>query len=288
MKNAIQILKEFIVFFIIGGSIGWLIGLSQAPVINTIITTILSILTMFITFIAGLNKSEKDKENEPTTVINSISKKHNITPFVGFLLGLTILGTFGLWSKNNEKFIGVDLQNTMNEWMSVLHFKNDYSLQLHEIERLKKDSTNSNKIDSLFNLIILDSLKVNKFNELLRFNIAKILFEQRYGVKIDISYDISKELDTLQIKTPIITSKDISKDQKNLTKGSVGFVSGEIKKEFHSEIKIEACNLCYESNLETMRHNVSTSGIKEIIELAKIKDNEELKQKLCEICKSKK
>ncbi|WP_010227336.1 hypothetical protein [Gillisia marina] len=92
-----------------GLSIGWLIGLSASAVIQTVISSILVIITSVVTLLFSFeNGLVKDQLNDRIGVIN-------ILPLTLFLVGLSISATIGLYARTNDWF-GVNPKNFKNKW----------------------------------------------------------------------------------------------------------------------------------------------------------------------------
>lgn len=100
---------NIISLFICGLSVGWLIGLSVSPVIQTVIGSILATITSAITILSSFQNGDlKEKVTDKFGEINML-------PLALFLLGLSIASTLGIYARTNDWF-GINPISFKNKW----------------------------------------------------------------------------------------------------------------------------------------------------------------------------
>ena len=100
-----------ILLLLCGASIGWLIGLSSSPVIQTVIGSLLAIITSALTLLLSVKGGElKDKVSDKLGEIN-------IFPLTVFLIGLSTFATIGVYARTND-WLGVNPQSFKQKWKS--------------------------------------------------------------------------------------------------------------------------------------------------------------------------
>ena len=92
-----------------GLSIGWLIGLSISPIIQTIIGSLLAIITSLLTLSFSIQEGQiKDKITDKFGTIN-------VLPLALFLVGLSFSATVGIYARTNE-WLGVNPESYKRKW----------------------------------------------------------------------------------------------------------------------------------------------------------------------------
>ena len=148
-----------------GTSIGWLIGLSASPVIQTVISSLLAVITSILTLLFSLQDGKlKDKISDNLGVIN-------VFPLAVFLLGLSLAATIGIYARSNDWF-GVNPQTFERKW----EFKDKDSSGIikslyNEIHNQDSKATNSIYKGVLFN-------SSENCNELLKISDAETLISE--------------------------------------------------------------------------------------------------------------
>lgn len=100
---------NIIALLVCGVSIGWLLGLSSSPIIETVIGSLLAIITTLMTLLFSVEKgSVKDKISDKLGTIS-------ILPLSIFLLGLSTSATVGIYARTNDWF-GIDPQSFKQKW----------------------------------------------------------------------------------------------------------------------------------------------------------------------------
>lgn len=191
---------NLVAILLCGLSIGWLIGLTTAPVIQTVIGSILAILTTMFTIILGLQNTNSDL---------SFAKKIdevNILPFSLFLIGLSISTSLGIYARTNE-WLGVNPLKFKEKWEikdkdTSGIIKNLYSLYYSD-ENFNKKTHDPTFSPTLFD--ISSSFKSELRNENTVDGIRRVL---RDIVRVEKNKEVEKELRNCADSLCIINLKE--------------------------------------------------------------------------------
>lgn len=125
-------------FLLCGISVGWLMGLSASPLIQTVIGSLLAIISSVMTILFSLQEGGiKDKITDKLGEIN-------IVPLALFLIGLASAGTAGIYARTNDWF-GINPISFREKWQV-------------------KDSDSSGVIKHLYNLKYGQETKLSDTN----------------------------------------------------------------------------------------------------------------------------
>jgi hypothetical protein len=90
---------EALLLVICGGGLGWLIGLSAAPVIQGVITSLLTIVTGFAAVSSGMRA--KEGAEAATTTGKAIRAVHAL-PVAAIVVGIAVGSSFGVYARTNQ------------------------------------------------------------------------------------------------------------------------------------------------------------------------------------------
>ncbi len=183
-----------------GSSIGWLIGLSTSPTIQTVIGSLLAIITSILTVLFSLQDGQlKDKISDKLGVIN-------VFPLAAFLIGLSITATIGIYARTNDWF-GVNPQSCKRKCELKDKDTSGIIKSLYN-ELHNQDSKETNNINRgvLFN-------NSESCNELLKISDLEILISELQSLGPDwqsfadsVQNNIPKKEQILMLKQRIIQS----------------------------------------------------------------------------------
>lgn len=128
-----------------GISIGWLMGLSASPVIQTVLSSMLAVITSTLSLLLSFQEGMlKEKITDKLGVINVI-------PLSVFLVGLSLSATAGVYARANDWY-GIDPVSFKNKWEIKDKDKSGIIKRLYE-ELHGRDSGTSNSVSQgvLFN-----------------------------------------------------------------------------------------------------------------------------------------
>jgi hypothetical protein len=89
---------------VIGIGIGWLIGLSVSPVLNIILTGLITILASILTIISGISKSNAAAEDtvKDTNLVTSKIINVNLFPLMWLVIGIVSGSVSGIYTRNHD------------------------------------------------------------------------------------------------------------------------------------------------------------------------------------------
>jgi hypothetical protein len=148
-----------------GFSIGWLMGLSASPIIQTVIGSLLAVITSVLALLSSIQKGEM--KEKITYKLGNI----NLFPLSVFLIGLSTSATLGIYARTNDWF-GINPQSFKDKWQ----LKDEDSSGIIEAlykELHPQDEKKSNNVTQgvLFN-------NSEGCDELLKINDAEILADE--------------------------------------------------------------------------------------------------------------
>ncbi len=152
--------RLFFQFLLIGLPVGVIIGLSESPVISTVLSSILVLITTLVALFSGfeLNSSR-------------ISGKLMTLPVLGLIWGLLVGGFLGLMEKNSEYFIHHSQAPDIEQWVKIMQPNLSYKLLYDSMEAVSK--RDHKRFELLKNKILIDSI-----NDVNRQKIAHELFQK--------------------------------------------------------------------------------------------------------------
>lgn len=279
-------------FIIIGGCIGWLMAMSESPLIAIIFNSLLIILMALFSITTGKKKiNETDSSGSQQSSLEGDFYNINLWPFAFLLIGLTISGTIGLKLKNSAWFLREDDDSIVKRGTELLAYEKNYAYERYLIALSKNQSVK----DSLNLAIYEDSiLNLNK-NNAIKFYISKSIFEKRNNISIKLIDDLI-EFPNFKTKRQCYQNSQIaSKAENNIsektadafypntqsvvlnTNERVLFKSGQVK----TELKL----LCDEVDTNIMKENAINSDNNAIHFLGTRMSGEELRTIFCELHK---
>jgi fumarate reductase subunit D len=94
-------LRPTFYLIIIGISLGWMIGLSESPVISSVISAILTLVVSVLVVISGAETENKDHS------LKILKAKFSLLPIAIFCFSIAIVGTIGVYVRVHN-LLGVD------------------------------------------------------------------------------------------------------------------------------------------------------------------------------------
>jgi hypothetical protein len=140
IDNMVYVIRNTIGFLLIGLSLGWMVGLSVSPVLQVLISSIITLIASVVTVIVGLKRSESNSSS--TNLEKLVNRRINVIPMAIFLLSLAIGTTISIYNRTNDKF-GLHPNNLVDKW-----FEDSLSRQRLKEELFRKaylDGINDNK-----------------------------------------------------------------------------------------------------------------------------------------------
>ena len=100
-----------------GLSIGWLVGMSVAPVVQSTITAVLGLVVGILSLAAGLKKWPVIWEDKFPLV--AYFSQVSLVPMAAFLIGLSGGAAGGVYTRTND-LLGINPQRIANQWQTPL------------------------------------------------------------------------------------------------------------------------------------------------------------------------
>lgn len=117
MKNINKTPHKYLIIylFILGISLGWLVGMSASPVLAIILGSIISLIATIVSVLTGINFNTSTQKSESEENQKPFQKNINIAP-LSFLVLFIALGTaLGLFCRTNDIF-GIQPNIFANKW----------------------------------------------------------------------------------------------------------------------------------------------------------------------------
>jgi hypothetical protein len=115
-----------------GAALGWLVGLSVSPVIQVVLTSVVSIVVGISSALAGLKDQENEQPNETTKVKRLAAHSFNPVPIMCMVIGLALGSSAGIYARSHN-WLGTSTTSIASEWK-------DTGLSEQEIARRVFDS----------------------------------------------------------------------------------------------------------------------------------------------------
>jgi hypothetical protein len=112
MKVIISVLN-IVGFIIIGLSLGWMVGLSVSPVLQVVVSSIITFIVSVVSVLVGFTYTNGTINDVNSRTI--LNKRINILPLALFVLSTAIGVSFGIYNRTNERF-GLYPDNLINRW----------------------------------------------------------------------------------------------------------------------------------------------------------------------------
>ena len=148
-----------------GFSIGWLMGLSASPIIQTVVGSLLAVITSVLTLLSGVQEGEM--KEKITNKLGNI----NIFPLSVFLIGLSVSATLGIYARTNDWF-GINPKSFKHKW----ELKDKDSSGIIEALYNELHPQESKKSNSLTQGVLFNHSE--GCDELLKINDAEILADE--------------------------------------------------------------------------------------------------------------
>lgn len=103
---------------VIGGGIGWLIGLSVSPVVSIVITSITGAAAAIIAALSGLQDKRDDVKEVNRLVTPVLRWNVDPLPLMILVLGILLGSIFGIKARN-EGWLGTDLSIEVEKWTNA-------------------------------------------------------------------------------------------------------------------------------------------------------------------------
>lgn len=111
-----------------GVFLGWLMGLSVAPVVKDVITSLMLIITTFLTILSGI-KNIDDKI--PSSKYLSLVKSLSIVPVLSLMLGVAVGATSGVYVRAHN-YLGPSPQFYIDQWSGSGIDKNEIAQKIFD------------------------------------------------------------------------------------------------------------------------------------------------------------
>ena len=108
-----QKLKTFINLSLIGTSVGWMIGLSESPIISGVVSTILAFIVSVLIVLSGIDPSKNDNKN-PILKVNI-----SLFPVTILCLFLSISGTIGIYVRTHS-YLGKSTEQSTDKNIRIV------------------------------------------------------------------------------------------------------------------------------------------------------------------------
>lgn len=108
-------MRIFLILFL-GGCLGWLIGLSESPVLSTLIAGVVTLVCSILVVISGLSMTSNDAQ--PSKIPFSYINKIRVGPIFALVLGVSIAATSGVYVRANG-YLGKSLDDTIEKWVAL-------------------------------------------------------------------------------------------------------------------------------------------------------------------------
>lgn len=153
-------LANFLGIILSGVCLGTLTGLSVSPVIQSVLTALITIITAVLTFTSGINDSKF------TTIIQKRVAKINFIPTAGFILFFTLGSFVGIYLRTND-LLGKSVDNKIQLYKDIGFtgkeikqlFASEFKNQLNERESSDQSVLYSNLTEDELGFIRLKSGK---------------------------------------------------------------------------------------------------------------------------------
>lgn len=155
-----QKIKTFVNLTLIGISIGWMIGLSQSPIISGVVSTILAFIISILIAVSGLDYSKNENRN--------LISKVNISlfPIAIFCFFLSISGTMGIYVRTHN-YLGINnfqTQDTIKSETNLKIFRNSGGFMGNSISTCEEIQNNLGNLPALKSYLTqLDKPEINNF-----------------------------------------------------------------------------------------------------------------------------
>lgn len=104
-----------------GCGVGWMVGLSVSPIVQTLVGSVVALLVTLASGLAGIKTSAQDPPSSeasptPTTAGGGLFKRSlDPVPIALFVVGLALGSTFGIYARTND-WLGLDPQRLVKNW----------------------------------------------------------------------------------------------------------------------------------------------------------------------------
>jgi len=117
LMNGLTLIIKGLSLFIIGFGIGWLMGLSVAPVASTILTTLLTAVMTLVGILSGI-EGQRGESSETGQVPNLSSRwAVNPVPVAILILGILAGSSVGIFARNHDWLGGLeDISKEVKTW----------------------------------------------------------------------------------------------------------------------------------------------------------------------------
>ncbi|MBV7333779.1 hypothetical protein KFU94_37210 [Chloroflexi bacterium TSY] len=170
MKNQDMIfapLLAFVSILLVGGGIGWLIGLSASPVVSIVITSVTGSAAALIATMSGL-KSRGD-ESGSAKGLQLFGHHWAITPWplAVLMIGILIGSSIGIRARN-DGWLGSDVSIEISKWTAAGLSQDDVARRLfeHKYPIAGTADTTTNNDDSVREGTLLFTVKSDECDRL--------------------------------------------------------------------------------------------------------------------------
>lgn len=116
-NNSKQIRSNCVCLFLSGLAIGWLVGLSVSPIIQTVLTSIIAVIVGISSTLAGIKKpslEDDQTQNKKERLLSEVSPM----PTMFLVVGLAIGASVGVYARTNN-WLGLSSKNVVEEWAAT-------------------------------------------------------------------------------------------------------------------------------------------------------------------------
>lgn len=107
-------LSSYLATALVGGGIGWLIGLSVSPVVSQVLAALLGLVATLITALSGLQKPDSNSADNQTFLNYRVSP----WPLAALMIGLVIGSIVGIYARNGIWF-GSEVSAEARKWSNA-------------------------------------------------------------------------------------------------------------------------------------------------------------------------
>jgi len=142
LMNGLTLIIKGLSLFIIGFGIGWLMGLSVAPVASTILTTLLTAVMTLVGILSGI-EGQRGESSETGQVPNLSSRwAVNPVPVAILILGILAGSSVGIFARNHDWLGGLeDISKEVKTWTDQGLEQTDVAQQLLDAKYPKDGTT---------------------------------------------------------------------------------------------------------------------------------------------------